>query len=90
MIFHYHKTSQEGFTKHVGIAFDGCSTPFTNSHNMTYLGAVGRYNVYRDLLVLADALIRGGNKVEGYETLKRDMEESKVRMEEYMTGSDEQ
>lgn len=88
--FHYVKMGTEGMVKSIGIEADGANTAFVNAGNMAFIGVVARHQAYRDLKVLADALIQGGCPVEGYETLVKDLERSRVSLEEYERESREQ
>lgn len=88
--FHYVKMGTEGIVKSIGIEADGANTPFVNAGNMAFIGVVARHQAYRDLKVLADALIQGGCVVDGYETLVKDLERSRASLEEYERERGEQ
>lgn len=90
MIYHYIEYRQDGSLKHIGIEADKAGTSFVTDKNMMLAGLAYRAKACRDLKNLADALIAGGNTVEGMERLEELLKDYEEKYEAFKEGSKEQ
>lgn len=90
MIFHYIERYSDGALNSIGIEADMAGTSFVTHKNMAFSGLAYRAKACRDLRTLIDALLAGGNKVEGTDKLDELLKHYEEQYESYQAGTQEQ